>query len=676
MKIRTRAILLATPVILSLLAGAILFQYVVFGYALEKKIHSHLRSVASIQQKHLDNILEWTIERTHLVASQSSLRTALSRYLTREEDQLRLEMRSNLLEMLHAIPGFRKISLLNLSGVVIVSSDPGEKSIHHFQESYFAKAREGVTFGDPFLDESGELAARLGAPLFLDSRILGIILIEFRMRRLLSVLQDDTGFGRDSDAMLVRKQANGDLLRITPPRSALPSSVARPSPDNGLDQILRPPLPKGHYDVEEGMDDQGRPLLVIMRPLERFGWNLVVKINAEEAYAPVRQAWSNTLAILAGMGLVALIGVVFLMQRLVRPLEEVSRAVQQVGTGEHGQQPVPCDRSDELGDLVATFNEFTGRLNDANRRLHEKNRLFERHQVERERLERIQLELNAFLDNIFSSNHLLIARLDSRGNFVRVNHLYAEAGGHPPEYYIGRNYFDLFPNPTLLSHFRRALSSGKPWVAFDYPFQFPDTVKQSGLYWDCSLTPLNVPRGETNGLILQMVDVTKRKESVTALKESERRYWGVFDNAPIPYWEEDLSRVRNLLEDLTNKGVEDLGSYLHTHPDVLEECVRQVRITNVNRASLTLYGAGDKEQFYRILPKIMTPESTRTFIDGLVALADGESTYSCESRHRTLHGKTLRTMVHVSLAPGHEVGWSRVLVCILDLTLPGDPEGT
>ncbi len=54
---------------------------------------------------------------------------------------------------------------------------------------------------------------------------------------------------------------------------------------------------------------------------------------------------------------------------------------------------------------------------------------------------------NKILESIFDTTNAMIAYLDSNFNFVRVNRQYAAAGGHPPDFYIGKNHFDLYPYP-------------------------------------------------------------------------------------------------------------------------------------------------------------------------------------------------------------------------------------
>lgn len=50
-------------------------------------------------------------------------------------------------------------------------------------------------------------------------------------------------------------------------------------------------------------------------------------------------------------------------------------------------------------------------------------------------------ERSDFLEKVFSNIHLLVAYMDVDFNFIRVNNAYAKAGGHPPEFYVGKNHY-------------------------------------------------------------------------------------------------------------------------------------------------------------------------------------------------------------------------------------------
>lgn len=136
------------------------------------------------------------------------------------------------------------------------------------------------------------------------------------------------------------------------------------------------------------------------------------------------------------------------------------------------------------------------------------------------RQQRMQLRSNQeLLEIFFNSTHYLIAYLDREFNFVRVNQAYAASDNKSPDYFPGKNHFALFPNEENRKIFRQVVDSGETVTVFAKPFQFPDHPEWGTSYWDWSLQPIKDAQDIVTGLILVLVDVTKR---IRAEQELER----------------------------------------------------------------------------------------------------------------------------------------------------------
>lgn len=144
-----------------------------------------------------------------------------------------------------------------------------------------------------------------------------------------------------------------------------------------------------------------------------------------------------------------------------------------------------------------------------------------RYAIERRRVEEILeqrvrlrthelIQANALLENVFASVDLHIAYLDRDFNFLRVNQRYADAGGHDPAFYAGKNHFELYPHAENEAIFRRVVNTGEPFSAIARPFIYPDQPQRGVTYWDWSLLAVREPGGPVSGLVLSLVDVTRR----------------------------------------------------------------------------------------------------------------------------------------------------------------------
>lgn len=129
---------------------------------------------------------------------------------------------------------------------------------------------------------------------------------------------------------------------------------------------------------------------------------------------------------------------------------------------------------------------------------------------------------NELLERVFSSVGTLIAHLDRDFNFVRVNETYARAGGHPVDFFPGKNHFDLYPHEENLEIFRRVVETGEPYSVHEKPFEYAEYPERGVTYWDWSLQPVKEASGAVEGVVLSLVDVTERKRAEIQLESQNR----------------------------------------------------------------------------------------------------------------------------------------------------------
>lgn len=134
------------------------------------------------------------------------------------------------------------------------------------------------------------------------------------------------------------------------------------------------------------------------------------------------------------------------------------------------------------------------------------------------------------LEKLFSSLYGMVAYIDSDFNFIRVNRAYAAADGRDPDYFVGKNHFELYPHPENEAIFRHVIETNEPYVVYSKPFEYPEAPERGVSYWDWTLTPVHDSSGAIDGLFLSLHDVTERVRVEQARHHSESRFRLLFDN--------------------------------------------------------------------------------------------------------------------------------------------------
>ena len=180
--------------------------------------------------------------------------------------------------------------------------------------------------------------------------------------------------------------------------------------------------------------------------------------------------------------------------------------------------------------------------------------------------------------------------------------------------------------------------------------------------------PLSTGPGSPEGTVLMLVDVTRRLAAEVGLRTSEQRYRSLFDDAPIAFWAEDMSRVKRRLEALRREGISDFRAYLASRPEVVAACAGEIAVIDINKAALKLYQAASLEEITQHSQSVFGSEFQDRFITELVAIADGQTEYHWEGAQSTLAGNPITVDMRWAPLPGFEESLGHVVVSMLDIT--------
>jgi two-component sensor histidine kinase/ABC-type amino acid transport substrate-binding protein len=164
-------------------------------------------------------------------------------------------------------------------------------------------------------------------------------------------------------------------------------------------------------------------------------------------------------------------------------------------------------------------------------------------------------------------------------------------------------------------------------------------------------------------IVVVLILVVQRR----ALHASERRLRGIFEDSPVAIWEEDFSRVKKRLDEARAAGVGDWEEYFGPSERVME-FASLVKLLDVNRATLKLLGHERKAEILRGLSSIFSEEGASALRAEFVALAGGLNSFEGETVHLNARRERVFVQFKLSIMPGYEGTWSRVLITTVDIS--------
>ncbi len=153
-------------------------------------------------------------------------------------------------------------------------------------------------------------------------------------------------------------------------------------------------------------------------------------------------------------------------------------------------------------------------------------------------------------------------------------------------------------------------------------------------------------------VLIAIEDVTERETARRRLTVSEDYARGLFQHSPVSLWVEDFSNVKGLLDEARDQGISDFRVFTDVHPEFVERCMSEIRVLDVNRHTLDLFGAPDKQALLARLGDVFRDEMTRHFREQLIDLWDGKLFQQREVVNYSLKGDELHLHLQFSVLPG------------------------
>jgi len=171
-----------------------------------------------------------------------------------------------------------------------------------------------------------------------------------------------------------------------------------------------------------------------------------------------------------------------------------------------------------------------------------------------------------------------------------------------------------------------------------------------------------------NRVLLSIEDVTAREDARREQYRQKQYAEGLFDHSPVSLWVEDFSSIKQLMDDVRERGISDFRVFTDVHPEFVDRCLSEIRVLDVNNETLALFLAPDKKTLLQNLPDIFRSEMTPHFREQLIDLWNGILFQRREVVNYALDGTERHLLMQFSILPGHEKDWSLVQIALTDIT--------
>ncbi|TAG70993.1 MAG: PAS domain-containing protein, partial [Burkholderiales bacterium] len=142
----------------------------------------------------------------------------------------------------------------------------------------------------------------------------------------------------------------------------------------------------------------------------------------------------------------------------------------------------------------------------------------------------------------------------------------------------------------------------------------------------------------------------------------------IFEHAPVALQLSDFSDVYRLLQSWRSAGISDIVAHLKAQPAAIGQYYSSIRMLDVNRTYLRLYGANSIDDINRAAVRIFAQEDSAMAIEEIRRLWNGDRHFTSDTVNHRIDGTKLQIRLGITRLTDSVEPWDRTLVSIEDLT--------
>ena len=533
MNIRTKFLAVMLSLVLITGMATILIGRTVSTNIIEEQVGNYLETTAQSRAHHIETVVREYRQETGTLAVGISFRNVVDKSKNHTECIEIANLRIN--STIESYEYISRIRILDKSGIIIASShaDVGsDKST----SGIFLKGREEIYVGDIHTSLfTGNNVMSAAAPIMVDGKFSGVLIINFDVEEIFEILTDRTGLGETGEIFIV----NRDGYMITPSRfinDTLPKQDVDPEHFIGTENYE--PVAT-LYNSYRGVD-----VLGAHAPIPEMNWCLWAEIGEEEAFTPVTRLTATLFSILAGLLLLGTLICIRVSGTITDPIVKLHRGTEEIVNGNLDYK-VGTETVDEVGELSRAFDTMTANLKESGRELERYSKGLEKKVKERTaRLdellaesERQRVAIFNMLEDVTETKDDLVLMGDQLrqkseeqkallstipafvyfkgrdGNYIAANKAFADMTGTSVDEIAGKTDYDFFLEERADAYRaddQEVMESGEPKYNIE---ELTAGADGKPMWISTSKTPFFGHGGIVIGMVGITHDITERKSA-------------------------------------------------------------------------------------------------------------------------------------------------------------------
>ena len=330
----------------------------------QAQVVEQLTSVATLKETQVNTWFNSLPVELDMLVANPSVRASIAELLVGQHNEFMLAgwreiLADTLLVSQASGQKFDEVFLIDINGLVVVSTDPNHEDFSMQDERFFQDGLKHSLVQPPVYAELYDRQPIIFAatPVYDEQHTLrGVLVGAAGLKTLEEIMGERAGLGGSGETYLV----GGDYRMLTTPR--IPQNEAFPFVMTQGAQ-LAVQKKQGGNALYNNYQQPPVAVLGVYRWLPGLQAALLAEQSQAEAFAAIYQNMRLTLGLTLFTALLCTLFAILVTRRIAVPLEHLTAAAVRMASGDLDQK-VSIERQDELGDLAAAFNAMARQLGE------------------------------------------------------------------------------------------------------------------------------------------------------------------------------------------------------------------------------------------------------------------------------------------------------------------------